>query len=228
MSKKTILSWSSGKDSAWALHVLKQQEEIEIVGLVTTVNQTHQRVAMHAVRIKLLKEQADAVGLPLTILYIQHHCSNEEYQSIMREYIEKAETEGVECMAFGDLFLENIREYREKNLRDTEITPLFPLWGQSTIRLADEMISNGLRTFVTCVDPRVLPSHFAGREFDQSFLSDLPDGVDPCGENGEFHSFVVDGPSFNKSLDVKVGKIVKRDGFVFADILPVKSLAEGF
>lgn len=220
MSRRTILNWSSGKDSAWALHLLQHKKDIDLVGLVTTVNQTYQRVTMHAVRMDLLEKQAKAIGLPLDVLSIPHPCSNEEYQAVMQKCINKVEAENIECMAFGDLYLQDVREYRKKNLKHTRITPLFPLWGIPTTQLANEMVSNGLRAFITCVDPTFLPSSFAGREFDQSFLTDLPEGIDPCGENGEFHTFVVDGPQFNESLNVKVGEIVKRDGFVFADVLP--------
>ncbi len=216
---KTIISWSSGKDSAWALHLLKQEKDIELVGLVTTVNQTYKRVTMHAVRLELLKEQAKAVGLPLDVLSIPHPCSSDEYQEVMQAYINRLETEHIDCMAFGDIHLQDIREYREQNLKRTSIKPLFPLWGMSTRQLANEMVSNGLRAFVTCVDPKFLLPSFAGREFDRSFLSDLAEDIDPCGENGEFHTFVTDGPLFHHSLNVRVGDVVERDGFVFADVL---------
>jgi len=220
MKKKTALSWSSGKDSAWSLHTLRADPTIELAELVTTLNITHNRVAMHAVRRALLELQAEAAGLPLRILPIPYPCSNEEYQAIMRGYVEDAASRGVEQMAFGDLFLEDIRAYREENLAGTGIAPIFPLWEKPTRELAEEMIEGGLRATLTCVDPRVLPAEFAGRAFDRALLEDLPASVDPCGENGEFHSFVHAGPFFAAPLEVKPGEIVERDGFVFADLLP--------
>ncbi|UCD88082.1 MAG: hypothetical protein JSV01_10190, partial [Desulfobacterales bacterium] len=149
MSIRTIISWSSGKDSAWTLYLLKQEKDIDLVGLVTTVNQTYKRVTMHAVRLELLKKQAEAVGLPLDVLSIPHPCSNDQYQAVMQEYINRLETEHIDCMAFGDVYLQDIREYREKNLKRTSIKPLFPLWGMSTKQLANEMVSKGLRAFIT-------------------------------------------------------------------------------
>ena len=218
MRKRTFLSWSSGKDSAWALHVLRQQPDIEVVGLVTTVNDHFQRVAMHAVRLELLRCQAEAVGLPIKTLPIPHPCSNEEYESVMSEFIEASRADGIAYMAFGDLFLRDVRAYRENQLKDTGITPLFPLWGQPTDRLARQMISDGLRAYITCTDPNKIPGRFAGREFGHAFLDEIPGTVDPCGENGEFHTFAVDGPMFRRPVDITVGEIVERDGFVFADL----------
>ncbi len=220
MKKKTALSWSSGKDSAWALHTLSEDPTVELSEFVTTLNLTHNRVAMHAVRRELLERQAAAAGLPLRILPIPHPCSNEEYQAVMQGYIEDAAARGIEQMAFGDLFLEDIRAYREKNLAGTGIAPIFPLWEKPTRDLAEEMIEGGLRATLTCVDPRALPARFAGRAFDHTLIKDLPDSVDPCGENGEFHSFVHAGPFFTAPLEVEPGEIVERDGFVFADLLP--------
>jgi uncharacterized protein (TIGR00290 family) len=220
MRKKTILSWSSGKDSAWALHLLKQEKDIEIVGLVTTVNQAYNRVAMHAVHMDLLLKQAEAVDLPITIIQLPDPCSNEKYQSIMREHMLTVQKEGIKLIAFGDIFLEDIREYREKNLIGSGIEAIFPLWGKSTSKLAQQMINSGLTTYITCVDPSKLAPEFAGREFNQAFLSDLPAQVDPCGEQGEFHTFVINGPGFNKPLKIKVGELVQRRGFVFRNILP--------
>jgi uncharacterized protein (TIGR00290 family) len=220
MRKKTLLSWSTGKDSAWALHLLRQQPDIEVVGLFTTVNAEFQRVAMHAVRVELLKLQAEAVGLPLQTLEIPYPCSNPQYESVMKKFVEASLAGGIECMAFGDLFLRDIRAYREANLKDTGITPLFPLWEIPTDRLARQMISEGLRAYITCVDPKKLPARFAGREFGQALLDELPDSVDPCGEYGEFHTFAVAGPMFKQPLDIRVGEVVERDGFIFADLHP--------
>jgi uncharacterized protein (TIGR00290 family) len=220
MKKKTLLSWSSGKDSAWALHLLRQRDDIEVVGLFTTVNAEFQRVAMHAVRLELLKLQAEAVGLPLGTLNIPYPCSNLQYESVMKAFVDASVEKGIDCMAFGDLFLQDIRIYREEKLKDTGITPIFPLWQIPTDRLARQMISEGMRAYLTCIDPKKLPPCFAGREFGPSFLDELPESVDPCGEYGEFHTFAVDGPMFKKPIEVHVGEIVERDGFIFADLYP--------
>jgi uncharacterized protein (TIGR00290 family) len=216
--QKTLLCWSSGKDSAWALHVLQRQSDIHIAGLVTTVNEVYERVAMHAVRTELLKRQAAAVGLPLWIANIPYPCSNSEYATAMRKIVKQSREQGVEYMAFGDIFLQDVREYREANLSDTGISPLFPLWGLPTDQLARDMISSGLRAYVTCIDPRHLSPNFVGQEYSSSFLDNLPANVDPCGERGEFHSFVFDGPMFSEPISVQVGEIVEREGFVFADL----------
>jgi uncharacterized protein (TIGR00290 family) len=226
LRKKTLLSWSSGKDSAWTLHVLRQRPDLEIVGLMTTMNQVYQRVAIHAVRLELLKLQAQAVGLPLQIVDLPYPCSNAQYESAMGAFIAAAREQQVECMAFGDLFLEDIRQYREAKLAGTGITPLFPLWGMPTNDLAADMISSGLRAVVTCVDPKQLAANFAGREFNQEFLSALPAGVDPCGERGEFHTFAFDGPMFTSSVSIEAGEITEREGFVYADVLPASVGAE--
>jgi len=223
MRKKTLLSWSSGKDSAWALQVLRQQPELRIAGLVTTVNQLYQRIAIHAVRLELLQSQAEAVGLPLQIINLPYPCSNAEYETAMGKFVEEARQAGVECMAFGDLFLQDIREYREARLAGTGITPLFPLWKMPTDLLAREMISSGLRATISCVDPKQLSASFAGREFDEDLLAALPEEVDHCGERGEFHTFAFDGPMFSKPVDIKVGEIVEREGFVYADLLPTST-----
>src|SRR5438552_8476234 len=230
MRKKTLLSWSSGKDSAWALHVLRQQPELRIAGLITTVNQLYQRIAIHAVRLELLERQAEAVGLPLRIINLPYPCSNAQYETAMEKFIEESRQAGIECMAFGDLFLQDIREYREAKLAGTGITPLFPLWKMPTDLLAREMISSGLRARISCVDPQQLPASFAGREFDQDLLSALPEEVDPCGERGEFHTFAFDGPMFSKPVGIEVGEITEREGFVYADVLSalgVSALAGG-
>lgn len=217
--KKTILCWSSGKDSAWALHVLRQQANVEVAGLLTTINEKYQRIAMHAVRVELLQCQANAVGLPLQIVPLPDKCSHAEYQAIMKECVEENRNREIQYMAFADMFLADIREYREKQLSGSDVTPLFPLWGTPTNQLASEMLSAGLRARITCVDPKKIPSHFAGSEFNQAFLDAIPESVDPCGENGEFHTFVFNGPMFDKSVPVSAGETVERNGFVFADLL---------
>ena len=217
--KRVALCWSSGKDSAWSLHLLRRDPEVEVVALITTINQEFNRVAMHAVRRELVELQAQSAGFPMWPVPIPWPCSNEQYEAKMREVCARAISEGVQAMAFGDLFLADIRVYRERQLAPTGLEPLFPVWQIPTRDLAENMIAAGLRAKVTCIDPKVLPREFAGREFDCAFLKDLPDGVDPCGENGEFHSFVYDGPMFAKAISVSVGQIVERDGFVFADLI---------
>ncbi len=216
---KILLSWSTGKDSAWTLHVLRQQHPHAVAGLLTTVNEAFDRVAMHAVRRALLDAQADAAGLPLHVVDLPWPCSNEQYEQVMGAAVEGFLRDGFTHVAFGDLFLEDVRRYREERLAGSGLTPLFPLWKtKPTAELAREMLSGGLEAYLTCVDPRKLDRSFAGRAFDAALLSDLPDGVDPCGENGEFHSFVSAGPMFSKSIAVDVGEIVERNGFVFADL----------
>jgi len=220
-----LLAWSSGKDSAFALHVLRQRDDVEVVGLLTTVNETHDRVAMHAVRRTLLETQAAAAGLPLTLVRIPHPCSDLAYEAAMGRALEEARASGVVGVAFGDLFLEDIRRYREEKMAGTGLRPLFPLWGRPTAGLAREMLEAGLKARITCVDPRVLAGSFAGREFDRPLLADLPAGVDPCGENGEFHTFAWDGPMFGRPVPVRGGEVVARDGFVFADLLPAEEVS---
>ncbi|MBI4566055.1 MAG: adenine nucleotide alpha hydrolase [Planctomycetes bacterium] len=217
--KKVLLSWSSGKDSAWSLHVLRRMREVEVVGLLTTVNETHRRVAMHAVREELLEAQAVAAGIPLWKVPIPHPCSNERYEAEMRKVVARALEEGISAVAFGDLFLEDVRGYRVKMLQGTGIEPLFPIWGIPTGVLAREMVAGGMRARVTCIDPTVLSPEFAGRDFDASFLDDLPATVDPCGERGEFHTFAYAGPMFARPIPIRSGAVVRRDGFVFADLL---------
>lgn len=219
MKRKTLLAWSSGKDSAWALQLLKQQPDIDVVGLFCTVNEEFNRVAMHAVRVELLRQQAQSVGLPLDIIEIPNPCSNQDYEQRMRAFVDKAKQADIKCFAFGDLFLEDIRKYREKNLKGTGIEPIFPVWGVATEKLSQGMIVGGLRARITCIDPKHMPEELVGREYNESFLRDLPQGVDPCGENGEFHSFVFDGPMFRYPLNITVGEVVHRDGFVFCDLL---------
>jgi uncharacterized protein (TIGR00290 family) len=217
MRKKTWLSWSSGKDSAWALQVLRQSAEYEVTGLFTTINGAFNRVAMHGVRVELLRLQAQAVGLPLYPIEIPYPCSDEQYDYAMTDFVMLARNEGVRCMAFGDLFLQDVRRYREERMQGTGIETVFPLWGKPTRSLLDEMLAGGLRSCLTCVDPRVLPAEFAGRELTPELIGSMPPAINPCGENGEFHTFVFDGPMFDQPLDVEVGDVVERDGFVFAD-----------
>jgi uncharacterized protein (TIGR00290 family) len=215
---KVLLSWSSGKDSAWSLHVLRQQQKFEVVGLMTTVNEVYQRVAMHAVRVELLEAQAAAVDVPLWMIPIPSPCSNSDYESAMGAAITRARREGIDGIAFGDLFLEDIRRYREERLRETGLSPIFPIWGISTQELARKMIGDGLRARLTCVDPKQISASFVGREFDAPLLAELPPGIDPCGERGEFHTFAYDGPMFREPVRIQLGESVERDGFVFADL----------
>ena len=215
-----LLAWSSGKDSAYALHVLRQRDDVLVVGLLTTVNQAYDRVAMHAVRLALLEAQAAAAGLPLSVARIPSPCPNEVYERAMEEALAQARANGVRGVAFGDLYLEDVRRYREERMRPTGLQPLFPLWGRPTRALAEEMLASGVKARLTCVDPRRLDRSFAGREFSRELLRDLPGDVDPCGENGEFHSFAWDGPMFRQPVPVRGGEIVEREGFVFADLLP--------
>jgi uncharacterized protein (TIGR00290 family) len=221
---KAWLAWSSGKDSAWALHTVRQSGDFEVVGLLTTVNRTHQRVAMHAVRESLLELQAAAAGLPVVKVPIPSPCPNATYEQAMSEAMARARAEGVWHVVFGDLFLEDIRAYREKQLAACGMTPVFPVWGHDTRRLAERMLAEGLSAYLTCVDPRKLDRKFAGRRFDADLLAALPPGVDPCGENGEFHTFANEGPIFREKIPVSVGEIVERDSLVFADLLPAASL----
>ena len=218
MKPRALLSWSSGKDSAWTLHVLRQQGEVDVVALLTTVNAVYDRVAMHAVRAELLRAQADAAGLPLWTVPIPSPCTNAEYEAAMSAALQRARGEGITVAAFGDLFLEDIRRYREEKLADTGLRPLFPLWGIPTDALARDMVAGGLRARLTCVDPRQLGAQFAGREFDAALLAELPPSADPCGERGEFHTFAYDGPMFRRPIAIESGEVVERDGFVFADL----------
>ena len=215
---KVLVSWSSGKDSAWMLHVLKQDPSIEIGGLLTTMNEQFDRVAMHAVRRQLLEKQSSAAAVPLRTIPLPWPCTNEQYEERMRTAVAEAVAEGFTHVAFGDLFLEDVRRYREQRLAGTGLTPLFPIWGIPTDQLAADMVEGGLRSVLTCVNPKQLDRSFAGRQFDRALLADLPAGVDKCGERGEFHSFAYDGPMFSRPIDVTVGDVVERDGFVFADV----------
>jgi uncharacterized protein (TIGR00290 family) len=225
-ARKAWLAWSSGKDSAWALHELRRSGEVNVVALLTIVNRTHERVAMHAVRETLVEMQAAQTGLPLVRVPIPSPCPNAVYEQAMGEAMERARAEDVRHIVFGDLFLEDIRAYREKQLATCGMSPVFPLWRRDTRRLAEEMIAGGLSAHLTCVDPRKLDPSYAGRRFDWALLDAFPNSVDPCGENGEFHTFVSAGPMFRQPIPVSLGEMVERDGFVFADLLP-KPLAVG-
>lgn len=220
--RRVLLSWSSGKDSAWALHSLRQQPDLEVVGLLTTLNEAADRVAMHAVRRVLVEAQASAVSLPLSLVHLPWPCSNDVYERRMSEVIDRAVQTGITHVAFGDLFLEEVRAYRIRQLAGTGIEPLFPLWGSSTDtpRLAGRMVEAGLKAVLTCVDPKQLAESFVGRLYDSALLAELPPAVDPCGERGEFHTFCFDGPMFARAIPIQVGEIVSRDGFCFADLVP--------
>jgi uncharacterized protein (TIGR00290 family) len=215
--KRVLLSWSSGKDSAWALHLLRRDPSIEVVGLLTTLNMEFQRVAMHGTRRSVLEAQAAAAELPLWIVPLPWPCSNEIYEQRMSEVCARAIAEQVDAMAFGDLFLEDVRNYRVKQLAPTGLEPLFPLWQVPTDKLAQEMIAGGLRAKLACVDLKQLEASFAGREFDEALLRELPSQADPCGERGEFHTCVYAGPMFSEPIQIEPGEIVNRDGFMFAD-----------
>ena len=215
------MSWSSGKDSTTALAKARRDENITVVGLLTTMNASANRVAMHAVRRSLVEAQADRLGLPLHVIEIPEHCTNEIYEEKMTHAIRAADEDDVRYFIFGDLFLEDVRRYREDQLDGTDISPLFPLWGIPTDVLATSHINEGVRAVITCVDPKQLSPSFVGRTFDVEFLKELPPGVDPCGERGEFHTFVFDAPDFSSPIDIETGEIVDRDGFVFCDVLPI-------
>ncbi|MEO8051613.1 MAG: ATP-binding protein [Acidobacteriota bacterium] len=218
--KKVLLSWSSGKDSVWALHLLRQQPDVEVAALLTSFNSAADRVAMHAVRRGLVEMQAGRTGVPQWAVDLPWPCSNADYEERMRGVCQRAVAEGITGVAFGDLFLQDIRDYRERQLRGTGLEPLFPVWQIPTAQLARDMISAGVKAKITCVDPAQVDRSFAGRDFDQTLLDSLPAGVDPCGENGEFHTFVYDAPVFSSPIEIRMGEIVERDGFVFADVLP--------
>lgn len=220
---KILVSWSSGKDSAWMLHVLNQQSPGAAAALLTTVSEPYDRVAMHGVRTSLLRAQAEAAGLPLMTTQLPSPCPNEVYEERMRAVVTQAVADGFTHVAFGDLFLEDVRRYREERLAGTGLEPLFPLWGNPTAALAREMIAAGVNARLTCVDSRVLPADLAGRRFDLALLDELPPGVDPCGERGEFHTCVTAGPMFSRRIAVSAGDVVEREGFVFADLLPLNA-----
>ncbi len=216
---KTLLAWSSGKDSAWALHVLRQRG-VHPAALLTTINQSADRVAMHGVRRELLEAQAQAAGVPLWSIPLPWPCTNEDYERLMAEACKRAVAEGFKAIAFGDLFLRDVREYRERQLTGSGLTPLFPLWEMPTPALAREMIAGGLRARISCIDKNQLDARFAGREFDHALLNDLPASADPCGEKGEFHTFAYAGPMFTAPLAITGGETRDTGGFVFADLLP--------
>jgi uncharacterized protein (TIGR00290 family) len=217
---KTLVSWSSGKDSAWMVHTLRQRGEVEIGALLTTINEPAQRVAMHAVRVEVLQAQAAALGLPLWMVPVPSPCPNEVYEEAMRQVVARAVGAGFTHAAFGDLFLDDIRRYREERLAGSGLTPLFPLFGTDadTPGLARRMIAAGLRARITCLNPQVMDRAFAGREFDAALLDELPSSVDPCAERGEFHTCAYAGPMFNHPLPVETGITVERDGYVFTDL----------
>ena len=215
---KAILSWSSGKDSALALHRTLAAKEFEVVCLLTTISDAFHRVSMHGVREELLELQAESLGIQLQKMMIPYPCPNAVYEEKMSEMLSFWKKKGVTHVIFGDLFLEDIRKYREEKITQIDLTPVFPVWGKDTANLAREMLGIGFRAVICCVDPRKLDAQFAGREFDSSLVRDLPANVDPCGENGEFHTFVYDGPIFKKPIPVQVGERVMRDGFQFVDL----------
>jgi uncharacterized protein (TIGR00290 family) len=225
MKKKILLSWSSGKDSAWALHVLRQRGDVEIAGLLTTINSEFQRVAMHGTRQALLKLQAEAAGLPLWEVPLPWPCSNERYEQEMSAACATAVAQGISGIAFGDLFLEDVRRYREDRLHGTGLDPIFPIWGLNTQALIGEMIDAGLRARIVCLDCAKLSPEFAGCELDRDLLRRLPAGIDPCGENGEFHTFAYAGPMFSDPIAIAAGESVKRDGFIYSDVLPARTNA---
>jgi uncharacterized protein (TIGR00290 family) len=217
---KVALSWSSGKDSAWALHLLRQQPDIAIAALITTFNGEADRVAMHAVRRELVEAQAERIGIPLWPVEIPWPCPNEEYERRMQSVCRRAVDEKIFAIAFGDLFLQDIRAYRERQLQGTGLKPLFPVWKIPTDQLAQEMLAAGVKAKLTCVDSSRLGKSFAGRDYNLALLQEFPPGIDPCGENGEFHTFVYDAPVFSRPIRVRSSEIIERDGFVFADLLP--------
>jgi len=225
--KRVLLSWSSGKDSAWALHVLRQLSDVRVVGLLTTFNESVGRVAMHAVRRELVAAQAAATGLPLWSVGLPSPCSNEAYEAIMRDVLVQARATGITQFAFGDLFLEDVRAYRVRLLAGSGVEPIFPIWTtpDATPALARRMLKAGLRATLTCVDPRLLDSVLVGRSFDASLINELPPTVDPCGERGEFHTFCSAGPMFRSEIRVVLGETVIRDGFCFADLRPEEPVA---
>jgi uncharacterized protein (TIGR00290 family) len=218
VKKKALVSWSSGKDSAWTLHLLRQSGEYEIAGLLTTMNAEFDRVAMHGTRRELVEAQAEAAGLPLRTVPLPWPCSNEQYEAAMREACARAVADGIEVMAFGDLFLEDVRKYREDKLAGSGLTPVFPVWGKPTQALVLEMLAAGVKARIVCVDPKQLPREFAGQDLDEALLEELPEGVDPCAERGEFHTVAYAGPMFRWAIPVESGEVVERDGFVFVDV----------
>jgi uncharacterized protein (TIGR00290 family) len=218
---KAWIAWSSGKDSAWALYAARQAGDLDVTGLLTTVTQPFNRVSMHGVRAALLEAQARALGLPLRRVDIPYPCSNAQYEAAMSQAMDDARGAGVTRMVFGDLYLEDVRAYREQKLAGTGVTPVFPLWGRDTRGLAREMIAGGLKAFVVCLDPKRVPRTLAGRAFDEEFLAALPPEADPCAERGEFHTVACGGPMFAAEIPTRLGETVERDGFVFTDVIPL-------
>ncbi len=225
MRPRALVAWSTGKDSAWSLHEVRRAGDVDVVGLLTTVTAPYQRVSMHAVRVELLAAQAEAAGLPLHVVEIPAPCPNEVYEQAMTKALAAARDRGVTHVVFGDLFLADVRAYREARMAEAGMTPVFPLWGRDTHALAIEMIDAGVEAWITCVDPRRVPRALAGRRIDKALLAALPDHVDPCGERGETHTFVAAGPMLSRRLPVEVGEIVERDGFVFADLVKIEHRA---
>jgi uncharacterized protein (TIGR00290 family) len=225
LKPKVLVSWSSGKDSAWTLQVLRRRGEVEVVGLLTTVNTRFERVAMHGTRKALLQAQSEAAALPLWEVPLPWPCRNEEYELAMQGACASAIAAGITAIAFGDLFLEDVRKYREDRLRGTGLEPLFPIWGIDTKKLLEEMLDAKLKTRIVCVDPSKLPAQFAGRDLSRELMAELPPGADPCGENGEFHTFAYDGPMFSDPIAIESGEVVFRDGFVYADVVPAAELS---
>jgi len=223
MEKGALLSWSSGKDSAWSLYTIMQNPDYKVKGLFTTITRDFDRVSMHGVRTELIKLQAEAIGLPLHLITLPYPCSNEQSEAIMQEFVNKVLSMGIDFMAFGDIYLEDVRRYREEKLAGSGITPLFPIWCQTSSEISQGLISSGFEAYITSMDPDKIPGRLVGQKYDQELLNQLPSSVDPCGENGEFHTFVTNGPIFKKPLEVKVGEIVSRDGFLYADIKPKDS-----
>jgi len=217
MRDRVILAWSGGKDSSLALYKLKNKYEIN--ALITTVTKDYNRISMHGVRVNLLKAQAESLGLPLQIVFIRKNSTNEEYERAMRNIMMYYKGRGIEKVAFGDIFLEDVRRYRENNLKKIDMTALFPLWGEDTHTLAEKFIKLGFKAIVTAIDSKFLDKKFVGRSYNEQFLEDLPDNVDPCGENGEFHTFVYDGPIFKTKMEIKIGKVVQRGRFYYRDLL---------
>ena len=219
MPKRTLMSWSTGKDSAWTVWKILHNPEYDLCGLFCTINQQFSRTAMHGVRVQLLKIQAEKMGLPVDIIEIPFPCSNLEYEAIMEQYIHGLEQRNIDCFGFGDLYLEDIRDYRIEKLKDSGIEPIFPVWDQDTIKVSKQIVESGIKAVITCVDPKQLDGTYAGRFYDQDLLDCLPPKVDPCGENGEFHTFVYDAPMFASPIPISTGDVVNRDGFVFADVV---------
>jgi uncharacterized protein (TIGR00290 family) len=220
MPLKTIICWSCGKDSATALWKLQQDADYEVVGLLTTLTEGYNRVSMSGVRQELLRRQASALGLPVHEVWIPRQCINPVYEARMGEAVRQLKEDGVEAIAFGDLFLEDVRQYREQQMAGTGLSCVFPIWGEDTVRLSQLMIEAGLRAILVCVDPKQVPAELVGRAYDETLLADLPASADPCGERGEFHTFVWDAPNFRAPIDVRSGETIEREGFFFADLVP--------